>query len=84
MTDPLDIALSLIQAQAAAEGPRQRIQYPGAVASYVSLTDEVLVVLDDGGTLAAQNITGQTLTEGQRVMVAFERPHGVFVASIIT
>lgn len=84
MSDPIEVALALIQAQAAAEGPRQRIQYPGAVASYVSLTSEVLVILDDGGSLAAQNITGQTLVEGQRVMVAFERPHGVFVASIIT
>jgi hypothetical protein len=80
----MDVGLSLIAAQATVDPPRQRIQYPGTVSSYVALTEEVLLNLDDGGSLAAQNTTGQTLVQGQRVMVAFERPHGVFVAAIIT
>lgn len=79
-SDGIDLApaLALIAAQARADGARQRVQVPASVTSYSAPT--ATVTTDDGGTLDAVSLIG-TVTAGDRVMVAFERPRGVFVVA---
>lgn len=71
-------ALALIAAQAKADPARQRVQLPATVASFSSPV--ATVTMDDGGEIDATSLIG-TLTAGDRVMVAFERPRGVFVVA---
>lgn len=80
--DPVGIdlapALALIAAQAKADGARQRVQIPATVATYSAPV--ATVTTDDGGTLDAVSLIG-AVAANDRVMVAFERPRGVFVVA---
>lgn len=54
---------------------------PATVESFSSSTQVATALIDgdDAVAIPVQNITGVDLTEGQRVMVLFQRPHGAFV-----
>jgi len=57
---------------------------PGSVESFASVEQVAQVLVDGDDTVAVpvQNITGFTLTAGQRVMVLFQQPHGAFVIGL--
>lgn len=71
----------LVSAQGQAPAAPTILLRPGTVESFAP-AEQAATVLMDGPDLVAipvQNITGVTLTVGQRVMVLFQRPHGAYV-----
>lgn len=85
-TAPVDPALQMVlaymQVQAAEGTVPTRTQFPGTVVSYIAATGVATVNVDDGATIPMTSLVGPVEPD-DRVMVAYEKPRGVFVVGVI-